>query len=52
MREASSPTLGLLGARVALIPHQLGLAAEVAERAAPRVLLADEVGWAKPSKPV
>ncbi|WP_304299744.1 SNF2-related protein, partial [Chromatium okenii] len=47
MREASSPTLGLLGARVALIPHQLGLAAEVAERAAPRVLLADEVGLGK-----
>ncbi|MBK1694634.1 RNA polymerase-binding ATPase [Chromatium weissei] len=47
MREATSSTLGLLGARVALIPHQLGLAAEVAERAAPRVLLADEVGLGK-----
>ncbi|WP_295402347.1 RNA polymerase-associated protein RapA [uncultured Thiocystis sp.] len=47
MREADSPILGLLGARVALIPHQLALAAEVAGRDAPRVLLADEVGLGK-----
>ncbi len=47
MREAGSPTLGLLGARVALIPHQLHIAAEVAGRDAPRVLLADEVGLGK-----
>ncbi len=47
MREAQSPTLGLLGARVALIPHQLSVAAEVAGREAPRVLLADEVGLGK-----
>lgn len=47
MREADSPILGLLGARVALLPHQLYLAAEVAGRDAPRVLLADEVGLGK-----
>ncbi len=47
MREADSPVLGLVGARVALIPHQLFLAAEVAGRDAPRVLLADEVGLGK-----
>lgn len=47
MREAASPTFGLLGARVALIAHQLHIAAEVAGRDAPRVLLADEVGLGK-----
>ncbi|MBK1720834.1 RNA polymerase-associated protein RapA [Thiocystis violacea] len=47
MREAGSPALGLVGARVALIPHQLHIAAEVAGRDAPRVLLADEVGLGK-----
>ena len=47
MREAESPALGLVGARVALIPHQLHIAAEVAGREAPRVLLADEVGLGK-----
>lgn len=47
MREAMSPLRGLAGARVALIPHQLDLAAEVAGRLAPRVLLADEVGLGK-----
>lgn len=38
---------GLLGARVALLPHQLFIASEVAARHAPRVLLADEVGLGK-----
>jgi ATP-dependent helicase HepA len=47
MRAAGSPTLGLVGARVALIPHQLHIAAEVSRREAPRVLLADEVGLGK-----
>lgn len=47
MRESGAPTLGLLGARVALVPHQLHIAAEVASREAPRVLLADEVGLGK-----
>jgi len=38
---------GLTGARVDLIPHQLYIAHEVAQRYAPRVLLADEVGLGK-----
>ena len=47
MAEASSTVLGLVGARIGLIPHQLYIAAEVAGRYAPRVLLADEVGLGK-----
>lgn len=47
MAEAASPAFGLLGGRVALIPHQLHIAEEVAGREAPRVLLADEVGLGK-----
>lgn len=42
-----SSVLGLLGARVQLLPHQLYIANEVAHRHAPRVLLADEVGLGK-----
>ncbi|WP_087113029.1 RNA polymerase-associated protein RapA [Parendozoicomonas haliclonae] len=42
-----SPWLGLSGARASLIPHQLHIAHEVADRYAPRVLLADEVGLGK-----
>ena len=38
---------GLTGGRVSLIPHQLYIAHEVANRYAPRVLLADEVGLGK-----
>ncbi len=38
---------GLIGGRVSLIPHQLYIAEEVANRNAPRVLLADEVGLGK-----
>lgn len=38
---------GLTGARTSLIPHQLYIAHEVANRYAPRVLLADEVGLGK-----
>ncbi|NOY62529.1 MAG: RNA polymerase-associated protein RapA [Gammaproteobacteria bacterium] len=38
---------GLCGARTALIEHQLYIAAEVANRYSPRVLLADEVGLGK-----
>jgi len=41
------PTRGLLGPRVSLIPHQLYIAHQVANRSAPRVLLADEVGLGK-----
>jgi ATP-dependent helicase HepA len=43
----SSPVRGFVGGRIALIPHQLYIAAEVASRHAPRVLLADEVGLGK-----
>lgn len=42
-----SPVRGLLGARVQLLPHQLYIASEAANRYAPRVLLADEVGLGK-----
>lgn len=42
-----STLLGLAGARVQPIAHQLHIAREVADRIAPRVLLADEVGLGK-----
>lgn len=42
-----SRVAGLLGGRIDLIPHQLYIAKEVANRYAPRVLLADEVGLGK-----
>ena len=42
-----STTRGLTGGRTSLIPHQLYIANDVARRAAPRVLLADEVGLGK-----
>ncbi len=42
-----SGTIGLSGARIELIPHQLHIASEVGNRHAPRVLLADEVGLGK-----
>lgn len=40
-------TRGLMGARVALLPHQLAIAYKVANREFPRALLADEVGLGK-----
>lgn len=46
-RLQQSPLRGLLGARAQLLPHQFYIAAEVASRYAPRVLLADEVGLGK-----
>lgn len=46
-RLRQSPVLGLGGPRIDLIPHQLYIAHEVANRPAPRVLLADEVGLGK-----
>ncbi|MBB3191690.1 RNA polymerase-associated protein RapA [Halomonas cerina] len=46
-RIEQNPALGLAGARIDLIPHQLYIADEVARRHAPRVLLADEVGLGK-----
>ncbi|MFK8017553.1 MAG: RNA polymerase-associated protein RapA [Gammaproteobacteria bacterium] len=46
-RLQRSPVRGLMGPRVALLPHQLHIADTVANRFAPRVLLADEVGLGK-----
>ncbi|MCU7915787.1 MAG: RNA polymerase-associated protein RapA [Candidatus Thiodiazotropha sp. (ex Gloverina cf. vestifex)] len=46
-RQQQSSVLGLGGPRIDLIPHQLYIAHEVANRPAPRVLLADEVGLGK-----
>ncbi|MEZ5304986.1 MAG: SNF2-related protein [Verrucomicrobiales bacterium] len=40
-------TRGLAGGRISLIPHQLYIASEVANRVRARVLLADEVGLGK-----
>ncbi len=42
-----SEVAGFAGGRIELIPHQLYIASEVANRYAPRVLLADEVGLGK-----
>lgn len=46
-RLTHSKLRGLAGVRTSLIPHQLYIANEVANRYAPRVLLADEVGLGK-----
>lgn len=46
-RIQRSPLLGLAGVRTQPIPHQLHIAKDVADRIAPRVLLADEVGLGK-----
>ena len=46
-RLAKSDLYGLTGSRTSLITHQLYIAHEVANRYAPRVLLADEVGLGK-----
>lgn len=46
-RIRQSPVRGFLGPRIDLLPHQLGIAQEVAGRSRPRVLLADEVGLGK-----
>lgn len=46
-RIRQSAVTGLLGPRVQLLPHQLYIASQVAQRYAPRVLLADEVGLGK-----
>ena len=46
-RLQKSPAYGLSGGRVQLLPHQFYIAHEVANRFAPRVLLADEVGLGK-----
>ena len=46
-RRARSPVRGLVGARVAVMPHQVHVAVEALSRPAPRLLLADEVGLGK-----
>ncbi|HBC57393.1 MAG TPA: RNA polymerase-associated protein RapA [Gammaproteobacteria bacterium] len=46
-QQAEGESFGLLGARTELLPHQLYIAKEVADREIPRVLLADEVGLGK-----
>ncbi len=46
-RLQQSSVKGLLGARTSHLPHQVYIANEVAQRFAPRVLLADEVGLGK-----
>ncbi|PAU87889.1 RNA polymerase-associated protein RapA [Pseudomonas sp. WN033] len=46
-RTQRSPLLGLAGVRTQPIAHQLHIARDVADRIAPRVLLADEVGLGK-----
>ena len=46
-RLHTSDVKGLLGARAALIPHQLYIAHELARRDKVRVMLADEVGLGK-----
>ena len=43
-RLQQSGVTGLMGSRTNLLPHQIYIANEVAQRYAPRVLLADEVG--------
>jgi ATP-dependent helicase HepA len=46
-RLQQSYVYGLMGGRVQLLPHQFYIASQVAQRVAPRVLLADEVGLGK-----
>ena len=46
-RLSQQPFRGLLGPRTALLPHQLYIAHQLAQRDAPRALLADEVGLGK-----
>jgi ATP-dependent helicase HepA len=46
-QHQQSPVKGLIGGRTSLIPHQLYIAYEAANRSAPRIMLADEVGLGK-----
>jgi len=46
-RLDASPVHGLLGCRTQLLPHQIYIAHQVAQRLSPRLLLADEVGLGK-----
>ncbi|MCC7441127.1 MAG: DEAD/DEAH box helicase family protein [Bdellovibrionales bacterium] len=46
-RTLNSPSRGLVGPRVTLLPHQLYVASQVVGHPVPRALLADEVGLGK-----
>ncbi len=46
-QHQASPVKGLFGGRTSLIQHQLYIAHEAANRIAPRIMLADEVGLGK-----
>ncbi len=46
-QHQQSSVKGLQGARAALIPHQIYIAHQAANRIAPRIMLADEVGLGK-----
>jgi ATP-dependent helicase HepA len=46
-QHQQSPVKGLMGGRTSLIPHQLYIAHDSANRSAPRIMLADEVGLGK-----
>jgi ATP-dependent helicase HepA len=46
-QHQQSSVKGLQGARASLIPHQLYIAHQAANRIAPRIMLADEVGLGK-----
>jgi ATP-dependent helicase HepA len=46
-QHQESPVKGLFGGRTSLIQHQLYIAHEAANRIAPRIMLADEVGLGK-----
>jgi ATP-dependent helicase HepA len=46
-QHQQSPVKGLMGGRTSLIPHQLYIAHEAANRSEPRIMLADEVGLGK-----
>lgn len=46
-QHQQSAVIGLQGARAALIPHQLYIAHQAANRSEPRIMLADEVGLGK-----
>lgn len=46
-RSLRSPARGMIGPRAHLLPHQLYVAQQIANRGLPRALLADEVGLGK-----
>lgn len=46
-QHQQSPVKGLQGGRASLLPHQIYIAHEAANRSAPRIMLADEVGLGK-----